>query len=301
MSTDRPFIGVLFMLGFCLLAPLGDATAKWLGATVPLAILLVTRFGTQAIALVPLIWLGKRWTPLSRRHVGLLCLRAVVHICGLASMFLALRYLRLADAVAIAFVMPFIMLLLSHFVLHETVGLRRFLACGVGFIGTLMVMQPSFAEVGLPALWPLSVAVFFALFMLITRQMAKEVDPLVMQTVSGGFSTLFLLPLLLVPAEMAFETAELPWLGLLLLGLLGTIAHLMMSWSLRFAPAATLAPMQYLEIPVATLVGLVIFDELPNNLAMAGIAVTICSGLYIIYREHRAAPPAPHHPHPAAE
>jgi drug/metabolite transporter (DMT)-like permease len=68
-----------------------------------------------------------------------------------------------------------------------------------------------------------------------------------------------------------------------------------MTWSLRFAPSATLAPMQYLEIPIATLVGLVIFGDLPDGLAAAGIVVTIASGLYIVMRERaisRAAPPA---------
>jgi drug/metabolite transporter (DMT)-like permease len=69
------------------------------------------------------------------------------------------------------------------------------------------------------------------------------------------------------------------------MGVLGTVAHLLMTWSLRFAPSATLAPMQYLEIPVATLLGLLFFDELPDGLAAAGIALTVGAGLYIIWRE----------------
>lgn len=77
--------------------------------------------------------------------------------------------------------------------------------------------------------------------------------------------------------------------------MLGTIAHLMITWSLRFAPSATLAPMQYLEIPIATLVGWAIFGDLPNGLAAVGIAVTVAAGLYVILRERtisRVAPPA---------
>ena len=85
---------------------------------------------------------------------------------------------------------------------------------------------------------------------------------------------------------------------LLLLGILGTSAHLVITWSLRFAPSATLAPMQYLEIPMATLVGYAIFGELPDGLAALGIAVTICAGLYVLWREGRASavptvPPVP--------
>ena len=60
-----------------------------------------------------------------------------------------------------------------------------------------------------------------------------------------------------------------------------------MTWSLRFAPSATLAPMQYLEIPVATIIGFLIFADLPNGLAAIGIVITILAGLYVVYREHR--------------
>jgi drug/metabolite transporter (DMT)-like permease len=84
----------------------------------------------------------------------------------------------------------------------------------------------------------------------------------------------------------------------MLLGALGTVAHLLMTWSLRFAPSATLAPMQYLEIPFATLLGYLVFGDLPDGLAAAGIAVTVAAGLYVIHREHLAGRPAPAAPAP---
>ena len=214
-------------------------------------------------------------------------------------MFSALQFLPLADAIAIAFVMPFIMLLLGRYVLHEEVGSRRLSACIVGFVGTLMVIQPSFAEVGAAALLPLLVAVVFSLFMLVTRQIAKETDPVALQAVSGGFATLLLLPLLLIGTSAGVWelTLFIPldtvhWL-LLAIGLLGTVAHLLMTWSLRYAPSATLAPMQYLEIPVATLIGWIIFHDLPNGLAAVGISITIAAGLYVILRERASARSGP--------
>ena len=108
--------------------------------------------------------------------------------------------------------------------------------------------------------------------------------------------------LVLMPLTVALGVPALPPVGageLLLLsalGILGTGGHLLMTWSLRFAPASTLAPMQYLEIPMAALLGWLIFKEFPNGLAFAGICVTIAAGLYIILRERqvsRAAPAAP--------
>lgn len=295
MSQDRPVLGILLMLGFCVVAPMGDAVAKLLGETVPLGQLLCVRFAIQAIVLIPLVALTGRLWRMRGRILRLTILRTALHIIGIGAMFTALQYLPLADAIAIAFVMPFIMLLLGKYVLAEEVGSRRLVACIVGFVGTLLVIQPSFAEVGWPALWPLVVAVTFALFMLTTRQLAKETDPIGLQAVSGVMATVVLLPALLIGGalDIAPLTARLPvgpeWGLLLAIGLLGTGAHLLMTWSLRYAPSATLAPMQYLEIPVATVIGWLIFRDLPNALASVGICITIAAGLYIVMRERAAA------------
>lgn len=295
MTADRPLLGIMLMLGFCIVAPMGDAIAKVLGDDIPVAQLLVVRFGVQAAILVPIIWLtGIHWR-MRGRVLSLTVLRTALHILGIGAMFTALQYLPLADAVAIAFVMPFIMLLLGKYILNEEVGLRRLMACAVGFSGTLMVIQPSFASVGWPALLPLFVAVNFAFFMLVTRQIAKETDPIGLQAVSGVMATVFLVPVVFVfrdaglPALSLVTPSPLDWWLLLAIGLMGTFAHLMMTWSLRFAPSATLAPMQYLEIPVATLIGFAVFGDLPNGLAAVGIAITVAAGLYIIIRERAMA------------
>lgn len=295
MSTDRPVLGVLLMLGFCLVAPMGDAVAKLLGESIPLGQLLVVRFSVQAMVLIPIVYFTSRLWRMRGRVLVLTLVRTLLHITGIGAMFTALKYLPLADAVAIAFVMPFIMLLLGKFVLGEEVGSRRLIACIVGFIGTLLVIQPSFAEIGWPALWPVAVAVNFSFFMLVTRQLAKETDPIGLQAVSGVMATVLLLPVVLIgdaagwPALHVIQPNGTEWSLLLAIGLLGTAAHLLMTWSLRYAPAATLAPMQYLEIPVATIVGWLIFRDLPNALASVGICVTIAAGLYVILREQATA------------
>ncbi|MEO0766333.1 MAG: DMT family transporter [Pseudomonadota bacterium] len=295
MTQDRPLLGIFLMLGFCVVAPMGDAVAKLLGQSVPLGELLFVRFAIQAVILIPLVWLGRRMWKMRGRVLRLTALRTVLHIFGIGAMFTALQYLPLADAVAIAFVMPFLMLLLGKYVLGEEVGSRRLIACVVGFIGTLMVVQPSFAEVGWPALLPLVVAVNFSVFMLVTRQIAKETDPIGLQAVSGVMATFILGPLLFFGQDTGFAPLELVRVDnremalLAAIGIFGTLAHLLMTWSLRFAPSATLAPMQYLEIPVATILGLIIFSDLPNGLAATGICITIASGLYIVLRERAIA------------
>lgn len=290
MTRDRPTLGILLMLGFCALAPLGDSIAKILGGQVSLGQLLGARFAIQVILLLPLVVFFRPRLRFSTKMMVLITFRTGLHILGIGGMFLALRYLPLADAIAIAFVMPFIMLILGKTVLNEEIGKHRLSACAVGFAGTLLVVQPSFANVGAPALLPLFVAVVFALFMLTTRQIAKQIDAVSLQFISGIIASLFLIPLLLLsPDNWSFSTLTKPDLNqsllLLALGSIGTVAHLLMTWSLRFAPTATLAPMQYLEIPFAVAFGWLFFREIPGGLAAFGIGVTIAAGLYVFHRE----------------
>jgi drug/metabolite transporter (DMT)-like permease len=299
MNGDRPVLGMLFMLGFCILAPLGDAIAKVLGGTLPLAQMLTVRFGIQTLLLVPLAWWSATSLKMDQRIFWLTMFRTVLHIVGIGAMFSSLRYMPLADAVAIAFVMPFILLLLGRYLLNEEVGIRRLSACAVGFAGTLLVIQPSFMAVGAPALLPLVVAVTFAVFMLVTRTIARRASALAIQAASGVQATIILGTVILAGTVM-----DVPMLGivkpdlseaflLLAIGVIGTVVHLLMTLSLRFAPSATLAPMQYLEIPFATLFGWLIFRDLPNSTAALGIVITMSSGLYIVWRERSRVQPVP--------
>ena len=292
MIADRPTLGIILMIVFCALAPLGDAFAKLLvtggGAIAVLQILLV-RYGVQPALLVPLALLSGKALRMSPRLLALTALRTVLHMAAIFMMFTSLRYLPLADAIAIAYVEPFIMLLLGHYVLNEMVSTRRFLACVVGFVGVLMVVQPSFAEVGAPALLPIGVAVTFALFLAVTRTIAKEADPVSLQAVSGllAFGALAL-AFVVLPGLDWQPVDRTQWSLLFAIGALGTGAHLAMTWAMRFAPTTVLAPIGYLEIPFATAIGLAIFGDFPNGLAFVGITITLAAGLYILYRERVA-------------
>lgn len=294
MTHDRPLLGISLMIGFCVLMPMSEAIAKFLGQTIPLALFLFVRFATQGLLLLPFVDRTKKPQKLIGRVFGLVLIRTLLQFTGIGAMFVSLRFLPLADALAIAFVMPFLMLLFGRFFLGEQVGFHRLLACVIGFAGTLLVIQPNFAAVGAPALLPLVVALAFALFMLVTRKLAKEISPINLQAVSGILATGILALLLLLPSGFLpdFELA-VPSMneGFLLVSgaIIATLAHLLMTWSLRFAPSATVAPIQYIEIPAATVVGWLVFQDLPNGLAGLGIAITMGAGLYALYRENLLA------------
>lgn len=294
MTADRPVLGISLMIAFCAIVPVGDAMAKLLGPSIPLVQLLFIRFAIQATLLLPIVWATGRSLAMSRRVLGLTALRTLFHVVGSATLFVALWLMPLADVIAISFVLPFIMLLLGRFILDEVVGPRRLIACTVGFVGTMLVIQPSFVTVGWPALLPLGAALAFAFYQLVSRQTARDNDPLSLQATSGLIAVAGLGLLLLAGSgsDIAMLQLKMPdtreiWL-LAAIGSFGTVAHLVLIWSLRYAPSATLAPMQYLEIPFATLVGWLVFRDLPNGLAALGIAITIGAGLYIVFRERRA-------------
>lgn len=291
-SVDRPLVGVLLTIGFCIIIPFSDALAKILMDTVPLISLLLARFLGQILMSAPAML--KHGVRMGARVYWLILMRTSVQLVSLGLIYVAFRYLPLADAIAISFVSPFLLMLMGKFFLGEQVGIRRISACAVGFVGTLMVIQPSFAEVGTPAFLPLLSAITFSLYTLLTRQVARQANPVIVQGISGlfGFVALLLAALLggglsadfsiVVPSHLE------AWL-LVAIAIVGSVGHMMMTWALRMAPASTLAPIQYVEIPFATFIGWLVFKDFPDGLAAAGILLIVSAGLYVIHRERVVA------------
>ncbi len=305
-STDRILAGVGLMLGFCLTAPLLDVAAKLASDNVPVGQITAARFFVQCALMAPFIWI----LGLSLRVVrGLwlaLLFRAGLLLVSTYCFIAAIRVMPLADALAIAFVAPFIVLLVGKFYFGEDVGPRRVGAAMVGFVGVLFVIQPSFAAFGAVALFPLGTAVGFAFYILVTRELSRQVHPVTLQFYTGLIASVICLPVLILAEGSGSELIDpvlpvgIEWLWLFGVGFFATLSHMMMTYALSLAPSATLAPLQYLELPVATLMGYLVFSDFPNALSMTGIAIIIGAGLYMIHRERvtarhlmteRAAPP----------
>ncbi len=292
MSTqERPGLGIALMVGFALLAPMMDSFAKLIGDAVAVAQIATTRFVMQAALLMPLAalmgWL--HWP--GRAEVGLHLVRAALMLVATALFFQALKTLPVADAIAIFFVEPFILTLLGGLILREPIGPRRYIACAVGFAGALLIIQPSFAAFGAVAMLPLGTALLFAFYMILTRRMATRMHPITLQTYTGLAAMCLGLPVLvalngsgIAALDPSWPDMRTVWL-LLGMGVCATASHICLSFALSFAPASLLAPMQYLEIVGATVLGLLIFGDFPNALSLVGIALIIASGLYVFLRE----------------
>jgi len=287
------------MIGFAILAPGMDAFAKLAGAVIPVGEILAFRFGIQSLVLLPIALLLGCMTRPSMADLGWHFARAALILLATGAFFTALRFMPIADAIAIFFVEPFVLTLFGAAFLGEQIGWRRLLACTVGFAGAMLVIRPSFAEFGLVALFPLCTAVSFALYMILTRRTARALHPVAVQAWTALAASALILPVLVVFQGSNIQPFDpvMPqgifWAYLAGVGIIATATHLMVSAALRFAPAATIAPLQYLEIISATALGYFIFADLPDSQTLLGIAIIIASGVYVILRERRALAPPP--------
>lgn len=293
--ADRVPLGIAMMLGFCALAPLIDVSAKFASQSVSVGQVTLARMVVQAVLMAPIMLILRRSVHLTTSQFGLLALRAALLLASTFTFVSAVQVMPVADALAIAFVEPFILLALGAVLFGDSVGPRRIIASMVGFLGAMLVIQPNFAAFGAVALYPLGTAVFFALYMLVTRHIARDVAPEPMQFHTAWLGVLIMAPVLALGAALDISVLALSnpeavvWGQLFGVGLAASVSHMAITYALRFAPSATLAPLHYLEIVTAVLFGFLFFGDWPNTLSWAGIAVISGSGLYIIMRERQIA------------
>lgn len=287
---DRIMLGVALMLGFCLTAPLLDVAAKLAADVIPVGQVTTARFLVQVVIMLPFCLVMGLSFAMNGRFT-LLALRAILLVLSTFFFIAAIRVMPLADALAIVFVEPFIVMLVGKYAFGEDVGARRIGAAVVGFFGVVLVIQPSFAAFGAVVLFPLGTAVCFAGYVLVTRGLRGKLHPVMMQFHTGLIATVICVPVVWLANGTGSAMLDpvwpqgIYWLWLLGVGFFATVSHMMMTYGLTFAPSSTLAPMQYFEIPVAAVLGYFVFQDFPNAMSLAGIALIMGAGFYMIHRE----------------
>jgi len=197
--------------------------------------------------------------------------------------FLALRYLQLDQALAITFSAPFLVALLAGPVLDEWVGLRRWVAIGVGFLGVLVVTRPGFGSIHPAALLSLAAAFTLAFYNVATRLLARSDSSgttLFYSNFVGFIATTPLLPLVWTPPRGAVDV-----LLMIAVGAFGAIGHYLLIVAHRLAPASLLSPFMYTQLLWAGTLGYLMFDDVPNRWTLAGAGIVVGSGLYLLHRE----------------
>lgn len=292
---DQILPGIALMLGFCLTAPLLDVAAKLAAQTLEVGQITTARFIVQTSLLVPvLMWMGlPLW--LGRKTLLHIVIRAVFLVFSTYFFIAAIAVMPIADALAIVFVEPFILLILGYLIFEDTVGPRRIIASAFGFLGAVLIIQPSLKSFGFVALYPLGTAVFFAGYMLVTRGLSWRLHPVEMHYQTSVAAALICTPFVILGTQFDWPTLRLSeplgiaWLWLFGVGLFSAISHMMMTFALSMAPSATLAPLHYLEIVSATALGYLIFNDFPDRLTLSGVAIVVGSGLYVVHRERIAS------------
>ena len=286
--VDNPRLGILLILTSTVSFALMNAVVKLVsGHLGPVEI----GFFRQLFSLIPVVSLvihqGGPSMLRTQRPFGHL-FRGLIGNSAMIIFFLSVAKLPLADANALSFASPLFITALSMPLLGEAVGKHRWSAVVVGFAGVMVMTNPGgnwfSGNSGIGAGMGVLAAFMSALMSITIRQLNKTEPPVrivfyfvtIGTILFGGLLTIF------------WVTPTLPELGgLVLVGLIGGLSQLLMTYAYRHAPASTLAPFGYVSILWSTVLGYLIWSELPGPRIMIGAAIVIVSGLYIIYRETR--------------
>ncbi|MBB6308417.1 DMT family transporter [Xanthobacter tagetidis] len=264
---------------------LTDATAKWLSGHMNVLMVVWARYAIQFAASLVVF---NPWTVpglLRTTRPWLQLGRSALLYATTAMNFAALQYLQLDQTVSIMFSTPFFVALMAGPLLGEWVGARRWIAILVGFAGILLVVQPGAGGIHPAALLSLAAAATYALYSIATRMLAPH-DP---SPTTLFYSALVGTIAASLPLPFVWETPHEPLVygGMLFLGVIAGAGHFVLILAHARAPAATLAPFIYTQIIAMVALGWLLFGQVPSLWTLAGAAVVISSGIYLILRERK--------------
>ncbi|CAN7222589.1 DMT family transporter [Rhizobacter sp. LjRoot28] len=281
MSGQRPALGIVLILLMAGCFATMDTSIKYLGAFVPVLLLMWGRYLTQTVVMA--VWLLRsRTSGFRAAHPRFQALRGVLLLLTSSASFFGVQYMPVAEFTAINMLTPVVVTLLAGWVLHERVSLPRWLLVCGGFAGALIVIRPGSGIFGWAVVLPLAGAVSYASFQVLTSKLSALESPFTTHFYTGLTGTLILTPLLLLSGIDVASTlagASAGHLALMLgIGLLGTTGHLLLILALGLAPTATLMPFVYTQIAMAAAVSYAVFRYVPDGWAWVGMAVIAACG-----------------------
>jgi drug/metabolite transporter (DMT)-like permease len=280
-STGR---GIVFILAAWLLFACMDAGSKQLAESYSIVQILWLRFASLlAIA----AWLARRRggkAALRTRHFWLQGARSLLLVVEIGLFILTITQMPLANAHAILAVTPLLVTALSVPLLGERVGIRRWSAIGVAFIGMLIILRPGLAVVQPAALLALLCALMFALYQILTRIVSRDDPPATTLFYTAVVGTIGLS----IIGPFSWTTPDVRgWALFSLVACLGASGHFLLIKALQLAPASVLQPFSYTTLIWATTVGFLVFGNLPDLATVAGAGIIAASGIYSFARERR--------------
>lgn len=276
-----------------------DAMAKYLARSLPAAEITWIRFLVFVLIMLPIVLAPSSGNPMRSARPLVQVWRGLALLGSSIFFITGLSYLPIAEAAATAFIAPVFVTGLSILFLREKVGVRRWIATTVGLIGVLVVVRPGTSAFHPAAVFPILSALGWAVALVLTRKITgvdRAITTMAFSAVTG-----FLVMSVIVP----FYWIAPSWPQILLgvgIGMSSTLGHWIVVLAFRYADASVLAPFSYVQLVWVTLLGFVVFGEVPDIWTFVGAAIIISSGVYTAHRERlrRLRPALPAEPYPSA-
>jgi len=274
---------IFLNLSAWMILPVMDAIAKYLSSSLNVLQIAWARYFFTVIFLLPLIFFFYREMLVPSKNIKLQILRGLTLAFSTLSFFYSISIISLPKALTLAFVGPITCTALSPYFLSEKVGIRRWIAVFIGFIGTVVVIRPGFIEVNLATLSALACGISYGIYLALTKKLSKSDNPLLTHLFTGGVGMVIFC--FFIPSVWINPTIN-QWILMCVMGVTASVAHFLIILSLKYADASQLAPLGYTEIITNVLISYFFFSELPDNWTYLGLFIIVFSGLYIFKREN---------------
>lgn len=271
------------MLLSILLFAMMDASVKWLGATYPTAQIMFFRCTVALVPVLVIILMRGGLSILRTDQKKLHLLRSVLGIAAMGFAFYAFSLMPLAEAISILHTAPLFMTALSVILLREAVGIRRWSAIILGFIGMLLVVRPGADMLASGSLYMLTAAFLIGCTTIVIRHLGKIDDPV---CITFYFTATGVIVSTVGIILQGWQQPPLMDLALLcMVGILGGMAQYLMTLSYQRLAVGIVAPLKYLSIVFGGGIAFLVWREVPDLQSVFGISIIILSGLYTLHRE----------------
>ena len=262
--------------------PFMDTIAKYLSSELSFFQITWARYFFTVFFTLPFMFFFFRKNLTWSENPKLQILRGLTLLIANICFFYSISIISMAKALTLAFVAPLITTALSPIFLGEKVGIRRWTAVLIGFVGSLVVIRPGFLEFNLATIAALGTGCFYGIYLVITRKLHSTDSPLLTLLITGVVGAV--IASLLVPFVWINPT-PVQWSWLALMGIFACLGHILLIYSLKYADASKLAPFGYFEIVTNIILGYYFFADFPDNYTFLGLFIIMFSGVYIYYRE----------------
>ena len=273
---------ILNLFGWLLL-PFMDGIAKYLSTDLHFLQVVWGRYFFMLLISIPLAFIFFRKDLKLPKSLSIQLWRSFFLFLSTIFFFYSISIISLPEALALSFISPIIVTILSIFYLNEKVGIHRWAAVILGFIGVLIIIRPGFIDFNFASISALAAGISYAFYITYTRKLSFTDSAVVTLIFTGSIGCIiisFIVPFFWINLNINHI------LLLLLLAFIGTVAHFLIILSLKLGEASKLAPLAYFEITTNILIGYILFDDLPSLWIYFGLFLIVISGLYIFIREN---------------